>query len=229
MLEQQQGQLVSGLQEIYRRLQSAQAWPGPALSETNSRPLTHHILAALNLLETKHDDSGEMETFEEDYKKLLSRVQAGSSGYLQEGDAFSSGWDHSQQSQSCSVGSGTSTVSTDHLLNGNCNFRASPSVLSEDSESKSQLFIEDSNSSVLPCSLVEGPMLRQQHSYPQAQLSPLQQASPLLNDPLFYQAEWSIPDMGSPQHMLRSDLTQQAPGLQQSLATMANMSSLHRF
>ncbi|RMY94359.1 hypothetical protein D0864_05546 [Hortaea werneckii] len=43
MLEQQQGQLVSGLQHMYRRLIKTQAWTGPKLDEVNGAPLTHNI------------------------------------------------------------------------------------------------------------------------------------------------------------------------------------------
>ena len=61
MLEQQQSQLVAGLQATYKRLQKAQVWNGPNLAEANGYPLTHDILAALDLLEVKNDGSGEVE------------------------------------------------------------------------------------------------------------------------------------------------------------------------
>lgn len=58
MLEKQHNQLVCGLQEMCRRLQKASLWEGEPLDESNSCPLTHDILAALNFLEPQADDSG---------------------------------------------------------------------------------------------------------------------------------------------------------------------------
>mgnify|MGYP001186182659 CR=1 FL=1 len=74
MLEQQQAQLVAGLQETYRRLVDANVWPGKPLSEASGQPLTHDILARLDLLEPKNDGSGEHEHFEEDCQKLQQRL-----------------------------------------------------------------------------------------------------------------------------------------------------------
>lgn len=69
MLEGQQMVLISGLQEMYRRLKCARLWAGPALVEFDGRPLTHEILASLNL-------------WDPNIKELLS--QEGSSEMLQE-------------------------------------------------------------------------------------------------------------------------------------------------
>jgi hypothetical protein len=57
MLEKQHNQLVSGLQEMYQRLRKVSLWEGEPLDESSGRPLTHDILAALNLLETEEDGS----------------------------------------------------------------------------------------------------------------------------------------------------------------------------
>jgi hypothetical protein len=57
MLEKQHNQLVGGLQEMYQRLRKASLWEGEPLDESSGRPLTHDILAALNLLESEEDGS----------------------------------------------------------------------------------------------------------------------------------------------------------------------------
>lgn len=57
MLEKQHSQLVGGLQEIYRRLQKVDLWEGEPLDESSGRPLTHDILAALNLVDPQADGS----------------------------------------------------------------------------------------------------------------------------------------------------------------------------
>ncbi|MBA7571947.1 hypothetical protein ES708_13717 [subsurface metagenome] len=95
MLEQQQGQLVSGLKEMYHRLQKASAWDGPALDESTGQPLTHDILLALDLLEPKHDDSGEHEAFEENTEKLQARMIAEGAGFAHRRGSFSSDSEHS--------------------------------------------------------------------------------------------------------------------------------------
>lgn len=90
MLEQQQSQLVAGLQETYRRLWDAQLWPGSKLTEHNGNPLTHDILAGLDLLELKQDGSGENETFEEDCQKLQQRLVSEGAPYVARRGSFSS-------------------------------------------------------------------------------------------------------------------------------------------
>ena len=51
MLERQQSQLVAGLQELYRRTQNGEGWPGDRLElERHNQPLTHKILEALGVL-----------------------------------------------------------------------------------------------------------------------------------------------------------------------------------
>jgi len=73
MLEQQQAQLVSALEEMYYQLRKASAWEGPSLNESGGRPLTHDILSALDLLEI-HDKSSEEQVFNENCDKLRSRM-----------------------------------------------------------------------------------------------------------------------------------------------------------
>ena len=94
MLEQQQGQLVSGLQELYRRLKAADAGEGLDLHEIDGNPLTHDILAALNLLEKKPDRSGEIEAFEEDCSKLHSKLLGDRAEYVPRRGPFSSEPNH---------------------------------------------------------------------------------------------------------------------------------------
>jgi len=201
MLEQQQGQLVSALQEMYRRLSAAQAWTGPSLSEANGHPLTHDILRALNLLETKHDGTGDAETFEEDCEKLQIKLLADGAGYVApRRGSFSSDSDHSQHDQSRPVCKGTPQLSKHPVFRDSFDFN-----------------------SVSPSPLSHSPVPRQRQSYPKAQPSPLQQASPLAHDPQFYQAEWTMPDMSNPEAMLRSKFALQAPDIHQSLSDFDSM------
>jgi hypothetical protein len=57
MLEMQCNQLVCCLEEMYQRLRKASLWEGKSLDEWNGHPLTHDILAALDFLEPKGEDS----------------------------------------------------------------------------------------------------------------------------------------------------------------------------
>ncbi|KAM0721806.1 hypothetical protein Q7P37_002731 [Cladosporium fusiforme] len=65
---------------MYTRLQKASLWHGASLCEDGAVPLTHDILAALDLLEPKEDGSGDMEPFEETFDK-----QRMDSGYASSG------------------------------------------------------------------------------------------------------------------------------------------------
>lgn len=60
MLEQQQLQLINGLQELYRRAASGQGWEGPLLTEHGGgRPLTHDILNSLGVLHQEPNSPSE--------------------------------------------------------------------------------------------------------------------------------------------------------------------------
>jgi len=73
MLEQQQAQLVSGLREMYRRLQAGESWPGKSLKESHGGfPLTHDILERLNVLHST-DSSMTHDAFEDDLEALQDR------------------------------------------------------------------------------------------------------------------------------------------------------------
>lgn len=76
MLERQQNQLVAGLQTLYSQLQNAALWDGPPLSTNGKEPLTHDILASLNLLQPKEDGTGQMKSFED-----IPRNERHDSGY----------------------------------------------------------------------------------------------------------------------------------------------------
>ena len=191
MLEQQQGQLVSGLQEMYHRLLAGQSWPGPTLSETNGHPLTHDILAALNLLEMKHDGSGEIETFEEDPQKLQSRLLADGAGFMQRRGSFSSDSEHSQHGQTRSSSHSTPPMAKPPIFNKDFTFSASPSPVTQ------------------------SPVTRQRQSYPPAQQSPLHRNAPITNDPQFYRPEWSMPTFSEPEAIMRSKYAMQTPQLQE--------------
>lgn len=73
MLEQQQNQLVSGLQELYALVIKSASWKGAPLKESvNGHPLTHDILERLGIL--KMDLNVGAEAFEEDLDVLRRRL-----------------------------------------------------------------------------------------------------------------------------------------------------------
>ena len=73
MLEQQQQQLVNGLQELYDIVISNRGWKGSLLNDsTNGRPLTHDLLERVGAL--KLDSNVEAERFEEDLDLLRQKV-----------------------------------------------------------------------------------------------------------------------------------------------------------
>ncbi|MCJ1471241.1 hypothetical protein MMC07_009889, partial [Pseudocyphellaria aurata] len=73
MLEQQQQQLVNGLQELYDIVISNRGWKGGLLKDsTNGRPLTHDILERLGAL--KLESNVEAERFEEDLDVLQQKI-----------------------------------------------------------------------------------------------------------------------------------------------------------
>ena len=52
MLERQHAQLISGLQELYRRTKNSDGWTGPRIDVgSHDQPLTHKILEALGVLQ----------------------------------------------------------------------------------------------------------------------------------------------------------------------------------
>lgn len=112
MLEQQQTQLVAGLQETYRRLVDANVWPGKPLSEASGHPLTHDILARLDLLEPKNDGSGEHEQFEEDCQKLQQRLVSEGASFMLRRNSSGYESDHSLPRKHARTSSHSSLHST---------------------------------------------------------------------------------------------------------------------
>ena len=86
MLENQQLQLVQGLQELYRRVKTGDGWTGAPLKETNGTPLTHDILERLGAL--RQEGQADNVYFEEDFGVLQSRLLARGSGYMQREMSF---------------------------------------------------------------------------------------------------------------------------------------------
>lgn len=82
MLENQQSQLVMGLQELYRRTQNGQGWLGSPLKETShGAPLTHDILERLGALKQDgHPNTGDV--FEEDLDSMQQRLIANGAGFM---------------------------------------------------------------------------------------------------------------------------------------------------
>lgn len=79
MLERQQTQLVAGIQELYSRMRKASVWNGKPLDHPGAPPLTHDILAALDLLELEDNGSDEMEPLEDNQEAPHSDSAYGSS------------------------------------------------------------------------------------------------------------------------------------------------------
>lgn len=93
LLEQQQAQLVGGLQELYRRTVTGHGWPGLPLQDSgNGHPLTHDILERLGVLET--EGSGESDSFEEDLELMQQRLLEGGSGFARRQDPSDSESEH---------------------------------------------------------------------------------------------------------------------------------------
>jgi len=81
MLENQQSQLVTGLQELYKRTQNGQGWIGSPLKETShGAPLTHDILERLGAL--KQDGQATSDVFEEDLTMMQQRLIANGAGFM---------------------------------------------------------------------------------------------------------------------------------------------------
>jgi hypothetical protein len=72
MLERQQTQLVTGLQDLYRKLTRNEPWGGEILPEYGGRPRAQDILAGLGLVQRpKHADS-QVEEFQEHFPSVSS-------------------------------------------------------------------------------------------------------------------------------------------------------------
>lgn len=95
MLEQQQGQLVAGLRELYRRLHSGEGWPGsPLQNSQNGHPLTHNILERLDLLHPSDETVSNYEGFEEDCARMQQRLLEGGAQYGHRRGSISSDSEH---------------------------------------------------------------------------------------------------------------------------------------
>lgn len=82
MLEQQQIQLVTGLQKLYTLVISRASWKGPLLKESmNGHPLTHDILERLGVL--KFDLDVGSDVFEEDLDLLRQKLATGTDSVMQ--------------------------------------------------------------------------------------------------------------------------------------------------
>lgn len=95
MLENQQSQLVAGLQELYKRVQTGQGWAGSPLKETShGGPLTHDILERLRAL--KQEDHSEYGQFEENQISTQQRHISNGAGYMQRANSTDSNSETSQ-------------------------------------------------------------------------------------------------------------------------------------
>jgi hypothetical protein len=80
MLERQQTQLVSCVQELYRRLRTAGLVEQPHLDGSDRHPLVHDILATLGISKAKSDGGEELETFNYATESAKSDYDAASQG-----------------------------------------------------------------------------------------------------------------------------------------------------
>jgi hypothetical protein len=180
MLEQQQSQLVSGLKEMYHRLQKVSAWDGPTLDESSGQPLTHDILSALDLLEPKHDESGETDVFEENCDKLQSRMLSEGSGFSHRRGSLSSDSEHShlERPRTASSRHETPTQTKPSIFRESFNFPSgTPSPLTHSPIPQPKQFAPQ--------------QLAQQQRRPSVRPSPLQQLPTFSNDPQLYAPEWA--------------------------------------
>jgi hypothetical protein len=89
MLERQQSQLVTGLQELYKRVQNGQGWAGSPLNETGRAiPLTHDILERLGAL--KQGNPNENEQIGEQPNAIRQRLISSGAGYMQRSNSTDS-------------------------------------------------------------------------------------------------------------------------------------------
>lgn len=196
MLEQQQSQLVSGLKEMYHRLQKASAWEGPALDETTGQPLTHDILSALNLLESKHDDSGDLEVFEENCDKLQSRMVSEGASFVHRRGSLSSDSDHSHHERPKTASSHHGTPAAPRLSMFKETFNipsSSPSPLTQSPIPRSKPFTQP-----------------QYVAQPSIKPSPLQEPT-FANDPQLYAPEWAqaLAEMSYPDQLNHTKIAMQ--------------------
>jgi hypothetical protein len=89
MLENQQSQLVTGPQELFKRVQNGQGWPRSPLKKTShGGPLIHDILERLGTL--KQENHGKSEHFGEDLLVMQQRLISSGAGYMQRSNSTDS-------------------------------------------------------------------------------------------------------------------------------------------
>ncbi|OAX80774.1 hypothetical protein ACJ72_04888 [Emergomyces africanus] len=86
MLEQQQAQLVTGLQALYKLALDGEGWLGAPLKDSgNGHPLTHDILERLGAL--KQEGNSSDEPFEDDLQLAQKKLIANGAGFMQRQDS----------------------------------------------------------------------------------------------------------------------------------------------
>lgn len=167
MLEQQQERMVAGLREIFKRAQAGKPWTGKDLPLSHSGvPLTHDILADLDVLTSNSGDANEVKTFEEDPQKMQAQLYAQGAESTQRRGSVSSDSNHSGHHDYVYTPSDTQATP----------FEAKPNP--DD--------FDWSEPSPRPAS--QSPAVNQMpmfpHCDPRVLLTP--------SDPTFYQAQWSL-------------------------------------
>ncbi|KAL9106960.1 MAG: hypothetical protein Q9227_008083 [Pyrenula ochraceoflavens] len=95
MLEQQQSQLVAGLQKLYWQALDRNCWTGSPLKDsTNGQPLTHDILDRLGVL--KQDGAMSDEAFEDNFGSMQQRLIASGAGLMKREESSDGFSDHAR-------------------------------------------------------------------------------------------------------------------------------------
>lgn len=146
----------------------------------------------MNLLEPKHDGSGEMEAFEEDCEKLHSRLISEGAGFARRRESSSSDSGHSHQCQPW-------TISSNNTL-----AKSKTSLFAEDSSFPSATSPPPTHSSIPPSRLHPRPP-QQHHAAPPIELSPLQKST-ANKDPKLYAPERArvLADSSAPEQIYRT-------------------------
>lgn len=208
LLEQQQIQLVSGLQEMYHRLQKASAWHGKPLDVSSGRPLTHDILAALKLLESKNDGSCELEAFEENCDKPQSRLVSKEAEFAHRRGAISSDSELSHHDQSRTASSHNVPV------------HSTPSMFTENFNFSSATSSPPTHSSISGAR--QPPQPQQQHHPVLLPIKPSPLERSIANtDPQLYAPEWAqvLAEMSAPEQIYRTKREMEAPDIRSLLSS----------
>ncbi|KAK3615253.1 Fluconazole resistance protein 1 [Elasticomyces elasticus] len=205
MLEQQQTQLVGGLQETYKQLAKTKTWTGPPLTERDGRFLTHDILVGLGLIQPKREGSDADERFEEDCENVQQRLLARGAPYVLRRASLSTESELDDPKEQFRKSSRRNDSASPHKI-----FTTQPKPTSP---------VSVSFPLSAPVSLWLQSPTKQHHLSYLAQPSPLQQNSPIINDTQFWQSQWTM-DSSDITNRMRSSFSMETPNVQQKLGDL---------